>query len=156
MSISKVWYYRQGDSLIATDQDALKLLRKLEEGEAIAFKPLRPRSLSWHRRYWLLISRLAEQLTEFNISLGEVPAMLPIASPYDLHTAIKMVTGHCVTQHIKGTPYVLRIPKPTDFESMTADEWSTYYPRVLDAIHQRALPQIGDRYLEDELARLAS
>lgn len=152
----KLYFARAGDCLVFTDVDSLKFIRKLGEGEECAFKALRARSLAWHRKYWGLISQLAAHLSEFNVSLGPVPAMIPITCPYDLHTAIKLVTGHCSTLHIKGTPYVLRIPKPTDFESMTADEWSAYYPRVLTAIHERALPQIDIPEVEQELAQLAS
>lgn len=156
MMTSKVWFARAGNFLAATDEQSLKLIRRLGEGEEMPFKALRPRSLKWHKRYWCMVSRISDHISEFNISLGNVPAMIPIQSPYDLHTAIKLVTGHCITQHIKGTPYVLRIPKPTDFESMSADEWEAWYPRVLDVIHARALPQIDIPEVEQDLAQLAS
>lgn len=152
----RVYLARAGDFLCSTDSDSLKLIRKLGDGEEVAFKPLRVRSLKWHRRYWKLMNDLSAHISQINISLGEQPVMMPIASAYDLHTAIKLITGHCITQHIKGTGYVLRIPKPTDFDSMTADEWAEFYPRALDAVHQRALPQIDVPEVEEELARLAS
>lgn len=151
-----LYFCRAGDFLASTDGDSLKLIRKLGEGEECAFKPLRPRSLKWHKRYWLMLSQIAPHVSEIDISLGSTPAMMPIESAEDLHTALKLITGHCTTQHIKGTPYVLRVPKSTDFSSMTADEWQAYYPRVLDAIHQRALPQVEIPEIEQELARLAS
>jgi hypothetical protein len=153
---SRVYLCRAGDFLAPTDEEGLKLIRKIGEGEEVAFKPLRVRSLAWHRRYWKLMQDLAAHISEINISLGDQPVMMPIASAHDLHTAIKLITGHCITQHIKGTGYVLRIPKPTNFDEMTADEWSEFYPRALDAVHERALPLIDVPELEDELARLAS
>lgn len=134
----------------------MKYIRSLPDGEETAFKPMKVRSLKWHKKYWALLGDIAPHLTEFNISLGEVDAFMPIATPYDLHTALKLVTGHCITQHIKGTPYVLRIPKPTDFASMSGDEWTEFYPLALDAIHQRALPQIKVSEMREELTRLAS
>lgn len=152
----RVYLARAGDFLASTDEESLKLIRKIGDGEEVAFKPLRVRSLLWHRRYWALMSQLSPHITEINISLGAEPVMMPIRSSYELHTAIKLITGHCITQHIKGTGYVLRIPKPTDFDSMTADEWSEFYPKALDAVHQRALPQIEIPEVEEELARLAS
>jgi len=152
----RVYLARAGDFLCSTDSDSLKLIRKLGDGEEVAFKPLRVRSLKWNKKYWALLSDIAPHLTEINISLGEVPAMMPITSKDDLHLALKLITGHCTTQHIKGTPYVLRIPKSTDFESMNADEWAEFYPLVITAIHERALPQINIPELEEELARMAS
>lgn len=153
---NRVYLARAGDFLSSTDEESLKLIRKIGDGEEVAFKPLRVRSIKWHRRYWKLMTDLAPHVSEINISLGKEPVMMPISSSYELHTAIKLITGHCITQHIKGTGYVLRIPKPTDFDSMTADEWAEFYPRALDAVHQRALPQIDIPEVEDELARLAS
>lgn len=152
----RLYLARAGDCLASTDEDGLKFIRKLGDGEECAFKPLRLRSILWHRRYWAMLSQIAPHVTEIDISLGSTPAMMPIGCAEDLHVALKLITGHCLTQHIKGTPYVLRIPKPTNFESLSADEWSEYYAKALDAIHQRALPQVELRDVYEELARMAS
>jgi hypothetical protein len=152
----KVWFARAGDFLVATDEQSLKCIRKLGEGEAVPFKPLRPRSLKWHKRYWAMLSDLWPHVTEINISLGPKPAMMPINSAEDLHTALKLISGHCITQHIKDTPYVLRIPLPTDFASLSADEWEKLYPRLVNAIHERAIPEIRVPEIAFEMARLAS
>lgn len=152
----QLYFARAGDFLVPTDDESRAFVRKLGDGEEAPFRPMRVRSLLWHRRYWAMISQISEYITEINISLGPVPVMMPIQTPYDLHTAIKLITGHCITQHIHGTSYVLRIPKPTNFEEMSADEWSQYYPRVISAIHERALPRIRVPEVQEELARTAS
>ena len=163
MSASKLYFARAGNFLVSTDEKGLKFIRNMGDGEEIAFKPMRVRSLRAHKSYWLMISRVAEHISEFNISLGKIPAMMPITCPYDLHTAIKLVTGHCITQKLETSvgfgqkiTHILRIPKPTDFEHMTADEWNEFRPRALDAIHERALPQIEIPEVEQDLAQLAS
>lgn len=156
MSASRVYFTRTGDFLASTDAESLKLIRKLGEGEEVAFKPLRARSVQWNRRYWAMLSQIAPYISEIDISMGSRPAMMPVTSAEDLHVALKLITGHCITQQIKGTPYVLRIPKSADFENMSADEWSAWYPKALDAIHQRALPQVDIPEIEEELARMAS
>lgn len=155
--MKRMWFARRDDALVPVDEEGVRLVRRLEQGECLMLRPMRPRSLAWHRRYWLLITRLAEHIESIDISLDpRHEAWMPIGSAEDLHTALKLITGHCDTHHIRGTPYVLRVPKRTDFESMSADEWAEYYPRVLDAIHERALPQIEVADIEMELARLAS
>jgi hypothetical protein len=151
-----VYFARAGDFLVSTDEESLRLIRKLGEGEAVAFKPLRTRSVLWHRRYWALMTQVSVHIETINISLGREPVLMPVTCAEDLHTAIKLITGYCTTQHIAGTGYVLRIPRSTSFAEMTADEWSQYYPKVLDAIHERALPQIEIPEVANELARLAS
>lgn len=152
----QLYFARAGDFLVPTDDESHAFVRKLGDGEETPFKPLKVRSLPFHRRYWSMISQISQHISEINISLGPAVAMMSIQSAYDLHTAIKLITGHCITQHIAGTPYVLRIPKPTNFDEMSADEWSDYYPRVITAIHERALPQVKLPEVEQELARLAS
>ena len=149
-------FCRVDRGLIPTESRAEEYVQKLGTGEEVALKVVRIRSLQWHKRYWALISDIAPHLTEINISLGEVPAMMPIKTPYDLHTALKLISGHCTTQHIAGTPYVLRIPLSTDFENMDGQEWKELYPKLLDAIHERALPEINIEALRDEFARMAS
>ncbi len=152
----KLWFCRAGDFLAATDEKSLEFIRKLGDGEERAFKSMKVRSLKFHKRYWAMLDDIYPHITEIDISLTKTPAMMPIQSAEDLHTALKLISGHCWTKHIQGTPYVLRVPKPTNFADLSAEEWSEIYPRFLDAIHQRALPQIEVREVQGELMRLAS
>ena len=74
---------------------------------------------------------------------------MPVHSKEDVHTAIKLCTGHCTTIFDANGNPVAAIPKSTNFESMTADEWSQYWPKVIDVIIERILP--GVQWPEVEL-----
>jgi hypothetical protein len=64
-----------------------------------------------------------------------------------------LVHKHTIT--VGAETFIHRVPKSTRFEEMTPDEWAAYWPRMLDAVHQRVLPNASS-YMQDDLARLAS
>lgn len=160
----KFWLTRTLSGLIPADAESQRVASKFPLGTTFEAETntRQSRSGPWHRRYWLLMSRLAEcvdsiDIRDINDATGE-PMMYPVHCAEDVHTSLKYVTGHC-HKHVFDTPagtIVHRVPKPTNFEDMTPDEWAAYWPRVLDAIHQRVLPQVGSKFIEDDLARLAS
>jgi hypothetical protein len=107
------------------------------------------------------MGRLAEHVTQVNIrELGDdsPPVMMPVSDAESLHTALKFICGLCEKYTIEsgGETHIVRVPKSTNFQQMTPDEWAAYWPRVLDGVHQRVLPEVGSRFIEDDLARLAS
>jgi hypothetical protein len=159
----RTWITKTLSGWIAADGESQRVLNKFPLGTTIEadVKTRQSRSGPWHRRYWLLMSRLAENVDRIDIrdlhdTDGE-PMMYPVHCAEDVHTALKYITGHC-HKHVFETPagrLTHRVPKPTNFDEMTPDEWAAYWPRVLDAVHQRVLPSVGG-YAEDDLARLAS
>jgi hypothetical protein len=160
----RIWLTRTLSGWMGSDADTDKVLSKFPLGTTVEFdvKTRQSRSGAWHRRYWLLMSRLAQAgISEVNIrELGDdgPPIMYPVSSAEDIHTALKFICGlvhkHTVTSGREA--FLYRVPKSTSFDDMTPDEWAAYWPRVLDGIHQRILPEVGNRYVEDDLARLAS
>lgn len=156
MSASRLWFGRIGDTLVHTDEESLRFIRRLDEGEAAPFKPLRPRSIKFHRRYWLMVSRVADHITGIQIDPANPKAVMPVECPEDLHVGLKFLTGHCKVFHVDGTDITYRVPLPTDFSSLTADEWAPHYEKCLQAINAYALPQIRDRFVLEEMQRLAS
>lgn len=152
----RLWLEKTLTGIRGHDDEARLVLGRIKAGTVFEADVVTrtQRSGAWHRRYWLLMSMLAENVEEVDLGNG---AMLPIHDAEDMHTALKLLTGHChtYTTTVAGQVHVVRIPKPTNFREMSADEWPKYWARVLDAVHQRVLPGIGE-YAEEELARLAS
>ena len=160
----RIWLTRTLSGWMHGDSDSKAVLDRFPLGTTVEFdvKTRQSRSGAWHRRYWLLMSRLHEAgISEVNIrELGDDgdPIPYPVNSAEDIHTALKFVCGlvhrHEITSG--GDKYLLRVPKSTRFEEMTPDEWALYWPRVLDGVHQRVLENVGSEYLMEELQRLAS
>ena len=160
----KIWLTRALSGWIGSDADSDKVLAKFPLGTTVEFdvKTRQTRSGAWHRRYWLLMSRLAQAgISSVNIrELGDGGERIdyPVSSGEDIHTALKFICGlvhkHTITSG--GQTFLYRVPKSTSFEDMTPDEWADYWPRVLDGVHQRILPDVGSEFLMEELQRLAS
>jgi hypothetical protein len=160
----RIWLTRALSGWIGSDDDSNKVLAKFPLGTSMEFdvKTRRSRSGEWHRRYWLLMSRLHQAgISEVNIrELGDDGYAIPypVSSAEDIHTALKFICGlvhkHTITSGRET--HLLRVPKSTSFDDMTPDEWAAYWPRMLDGVHQRVLPDVGSEYLMEELQRLAS
>ena len=110
------------------------------------------RSTAWHRRYWLLMSMLGTHCERVEIAPG---VFMEIKSRDDAHTAMKYITGH-YDSYALGDGVILRLLKSTAFDKMDADEWALYWPKVLDAVHQKFLDGVDITEVEQEIARLAS
>ena len=71
----------------------------------------------------------------------------------DVHTAIKFFTGHCDwILDTNGKP-VFAIPKSTDFESMDAEDWAEYWPKVTQTVQEHVLPGVRMPAVELELLK---
>jgi len=130
---------KHGRGFLAADEDAEKFHKKLETGECILLKPIRVRDLKAHRRYWKLCTLCAENCERITLDDGSV---FPIHNKDDVHTVIKLATGHYTSIFDTDGREAFRIPKSTSFADMTADEWQEYWPRVLDVVQSKVLPGV--------------
>jgi len=148
--VNKIEMYRRGQGWLPASDDAIKVRDRMEQGEIGWFKPIRVRDLTEHRRYWKLLTMCADNCERIELPYG---GFMEIRSKDDVHTAIKICTGH-VTWILDafGKP-VFAYPKSTDFESMTADEWAEYWAKVLDVVQERVMPGIQIPEIEYEIQR---
>lgn len=161
--MAKFWLTRTLSGCIPADLESQRIIGKFPLGTTFECEAStrQARSGPWHRRYWLLMARLAGNVSEVNIrELGDdgPPVMFPVNDAEGMHMALKFVCGLCekYTVEAGGQTHIVRIPKSTRFDRMTPDEWTAYWPRLLDGIHQRVLVGVSSRFIEDDLARLAS
>lgn len=159
----RAWLTRTLSGFMAADSESQRILSKFPLGITfeVEVNTRQVRSAPWNSRYWLLMNRLAEHVTQVNIrELNDdgPPVMMPVQDAEGLHTALKFICGLCEKYTIESgqETHVVRVPKSIRFDRMTPDEWAAYWPRVLDAVHQRVLPEVGSQFIEDDLARLAS
>lgn len=132
------------------DETAARVHRRMGFGEAIAFRPMRVRDIRDHRRYWALMTMCAENCERIELDDG---AVMIVRTRDDVHTAMKFCTGHYDTiLDASGAP-AFRVPKSTNFDEMTADEWNDYWPRVLDVVQEKILPGVTIRDVETEILK---
>jgi hypothetical protein len=146
----KIELYRRGKGWLPASEDAEKVLQRMDQGEICWVKPLRIRDLKSHRRYWQLMTMCADNCEQIELPHG---GFMQIHSKDDVHTAIKLCTGLVTTIFdAEGKP-AFQVPKSTDYENMTADEWLAYWPKVLDVVQERIIPGIQIAEVEHELQK---
>lgn len=150
-----VWFYKVigktgKPGLLPADDDALRVLNRMGDGEVVPFRPMRVRDLVEHRRYWRLMTLCAENCERIELPMGGV---MLVHSKEDVHTAVKLCTGFYDTIFDAEQRPVAYIPKSTNFDEMTADEWLEYWPRIVTAICERVMPGVSLPELEQELMK---
>jgi hypothetical protein len=150
----EAWVTRTANGLVAADEGAQKLIDRHAVGSTfpVDIAARTTRSGNWHRRYWVLMTMLSDNLQQVEVEPGMV---LPIRNKDDAHLAMKYATGLFDSYIIQGGGTV-RLIKSTAFDAMTPDEWATYWKRVLEATHRVFLPGVTLPTVENEIARLAS
>lgn len=149
----RVWLERALNGCKPADEESAGVLKRIPMGTTFEADVVtrRSRSGSWHRRYWLLMSLIAENCESVEIEPGVV---LPITDSDSAHVACKYLTGLYDSYAVKGG--VVRLLKSTAFDKMSAEEWEAYWVKLLRAVHTTILPGVGLGAVEDEIARLAS
>lgn len=149
----KVWLERTLVGCKPADAESAAVLARLPLGTTFEADVVtrKSRSGAWHRRYWLLMARIAENVDSIEIEPGVV---LPVRNAEDVHVAVKYATGLFDQYAIEGG--IVRLLKSTAFDKMDFEQWAAYYPKVLDAVHRVILPGVNIAEIEQEIARLAS
>lgn len=141
----EIWFARgHGDTLIPTDEDGVKAIQRLADGECKAFRPIGVRDPQSHRRYWAMMTETAKNVKRIEIDRvdGKPVYMRLFGDKSRAHSAMKLCTGLFDTLPVGGTDYEIRVPRSTNFEEMTPEEWVAYWPKVLDVLLEKVAPEI--------------
>jgi hypothetical protein len=152
--VREVWFARVNDALISTDEDSLKVIRRMEPGECKAFRPIGVRDPVSHRRYWVMCTETARNVRQIEIDrIGKQPVYMRVFCKEDVHTAMKLCTGLFDVLPVGGTNYAIRVPRSTDFDRMTPEEWAAYWPKVMDVLLEKVVPEIEVPEARDDMCR---
>lgn len=151
----EVWFARRADHLIATDDDSQKIIDRLGEDECKAFRPVGVRDPVSHRRYWAMMTTTAKNVKRIEIDRveGKPVYMRLFGDKSRAHSAMKLCTGLYDTCPVGGTDYEIRVPRSTNFEDMTPEEWIAYWPRVMEVLLDRIAPEIEVPEARDDMMR---
>lgn len=118
---------------------AREAMGRVKLGADVRLKIERPRSLPWHRRYFALVTLIADN-TDY--------------TPEDVHTLLKMRCG-CRRLIRERNGREVWVPDSIAFDRMDRDAWQTYWSRVVDYVAAELLPGVTAAELERELAAVA-
>lgn len=121
------------------NQAALNAMNKVQFNDVVKVEVKRPRSLPWHRRYWALVSLVADNSSY---------------TAEEVHILLKLRAG-CkkAVQERNGT--VHWYPDSVAFDRMDRDQWSAYWERVVAYVASELLPGVKREDLEQEIAEIA-
>lgn len=105
-----MWLHKLNTWLIASDDEAIKEINKLEEGEAIKVKIVRVRSIPWHRWYFACCHEIGMHQE-------------PERSESTIDYALRFWSGH-VEEIRDSRGRVMEVAKRIAFEKLDANEWA--------------------------------
>jgi hypothetical protein len=143
--------FKRGRGFLPVGPESEQYHERLTIGEFIVCKIIGVRDVVAFRRYWKLMTVCAKNCERIRLPYN---AVMLIHNKHDVHTAIKFCTGHCNTIFDNFGAPAYQIPKSTDFESMTQEEWKAYWPRVLDVVQERIMPGVSMPHVKDEIDSL--
>lgn len=146
----KIEIYKRGQGFLPASEEAERVHSRMTQGEIAWVKVLRIRDPVSHRRYWQLMTMCADNCERIEMPYGGV---MTINNKNDVHTAIKLCTGLVDTIFDSFGKPAFQIPKSTDYEAMTADDWSEYWPKVLQVIQDTILPGVSIPAMEIEIQK---
>ena len=147
----KGYLAKHSSGFLPADEDMEAAHRRLDIGECAYVKFIRVRDPVAHRRYWKLMTVCAENCERIELELGQ---WMTVRNKDDVHTAVKLCTGHFDPIFDAHGAVIAKLPKSTGFEAMTADEWAAYWPRVLDVVQEKVMPGVEIPEIEHEMLKL--
>ena len=149
----RCWLERSLNGCKPADDEAATILKRIPLGTTFEADIVtrKMRSSAWNRRYWVLMSMIADNCEHIEIEPG---VTLRVSDAESAHVACKYLTGLYDSFAIKGG--VVRLLKSTAFDRMSAEDWAAYWRKLLQAVHEKILPGVSLPSVEEEIARLAS
>jgi len=136
----KVLVRKQFSTLRPVDEAGEEALRKIKNGSLVQVEIKQPRNVQHHRKYWALVSLVAENTDRY-----------PDAET--VHEAIKVAVGLRteITMPDGAKAYV---PGSIAFNKMDQGEFNAFYDRVCDAVAKHFLPGVTSESLKREVEDL--
>lgn len=135
----KIFVARNGKNLSASDEEAEQIISKLPQGEIIIVDIKRERNIKLLRRYWKLLTVIAENYSE-------------PTTKKRLDHQIKIGTGYCDTFEANGI--LFHIPDSISFANMSEDEFQIFWEAAVHYSCETLIPNMKSEALEIEALRL--
>lgn len=120
--------------LAPADPETAEALAKLGDGECLLMRPVKVRSLHWHRMYFGICRTIGENQD-------------PQRDESSIDMELRVLAGHYDVLHARkgNSLYEVRTPKRIAFDKLTADEWAALWQGLELAGRER----FGDEYFNN-------
>lgn len=133
---------RTVSGLVADDDAATSVLRKIKVGDVVKVEVRRPRNLAAHRRWFALVNLIYSNSEDYG-------------SPEEVHGALKVLAGHSIPVMDKSTGEILaRIPKSISFSALDEDAFQEVWKCAVKAVSEHILPGVTEPEIEAEILNL--
>src|SRR5690606_314009 len=113
--MAEIIVIRRGGALIPTDDAGLEAMRALKEGEAAMVTLTKSRNIRFHRLFFGLLNKVAQN---------------SVYSPEELLGVVKLATGHYLPVKLPdGT--IIRIPGSISFAKMDEPAFRQFWERAV-------------------------
>lgn len=116
------YFHKVGKSLVPSEEAAERGLSRMGDGECVLLSVIRPRSVSWHRKYFAICTAIGENQD-------------PPRDKDSIDHELRIRAGHFDVLLIDG--HEVRVPKRIAFDKLSADAWEAMWPSLEMAIVQR-------------------
>lgn len=140
--MSRFFAAKHLSSLRPVDESGEDALRKLGQGELVEIEIKRRRNVKHHRKFWLLMS-----LVHNNLDGERYPTV------EDLVSAVKIAAGHRTIIELPNGD-VGFIPKSIAFHKMDQGDFDGFYDKVCDLICKHFIPGLKAADLKDEVEHM--
>lgn len=120
-------FRKEINGMVPASHNAQEWFSKTRLGQVCELLPRRPRNPAHHRKYWALLSIVAENTDQYD-------------SAEQIHYVIKAWLHYGKWVKVEGAKTPLFIADSTSFENMDQEEFSEFYPKAL-RIAQKLLPK---------------
>lgn len=127
------WFHKKGRALVPSDDEGIKGLMRMGDGECVLVTIVRPRSVSWHRKYMAICQSIGENQD-------------PPRDKDSIDLELRIRSGHYDVTFIDG--FEVRSPKRLAFAKLSAEQWEALWPSIEQAICEH----YGPEYLEQRAA----
>jgi hypothetical protein len=132
-------FTRSLTGFVPADEEAGKLFKRVSLGEIVSLEGRQPRNLKWHRKYWVLIGVIQDNISG-------------VRSKEDISDAIKIGIGHTRKIVMKRGTY--EIPKSISFAKMSQSEWEVFWDLAIKFVCSEILPGMDNDVLTQQVLEL--
>ena len=137
------------------EQEDIKAIEKLNDGEFVSFKTHDVRSILYHRRFFKLLSKVLEHIPIRIMECEDDTGLL-----YDRYTSVDSLLIELKLQlgyydlHVTLGGKQIYVPRSIDFSTMSQTKFQKFVKNAQPVILKRFLPDITPEVFEKEFLSL--